>query len=76
MIEQEAFKCRIKARARDFTHLLAKSGGGSREAVTEQKIARTASMQGLGIAQIHGQNLADVSRHRAKSLLMPRELKG
>ena len=37
MIEQKACKYRAKARARDFTHLLAKSGGGSREAVTEQK---------------------------------------
>ena len=69
MIEQKSCKYRIKARARDFTHLLAKSGGGSREAVTEQqKPARTAPMQGLGIAQIHGQNLAEVSCDRAKSL--------
>ena len=68
MIEEKACKYRIKTRAKDFSSLLAKSGGGSSEAVTEQKNARTASMQGLGIAQIHGQNLAEVSCDRGKSL--------
>ena len=63
----------------------------SREAVTEakdlhvpreckgsglHKSTGTALKQGLGISHICWQNLAEVSRHRAKSLLMPREHKG
>ena len=69
MTGQKACKYRIEAGARDFTHLLAKSGGGSREAVTEQqKLHVPRECKGSGLHKIHVQNLAEVSCDRAKSL--------
>ena len=56
----------IKRMASNFTHLLAKSGGS--EPRPSKKPGNTALKQGLGISHISWQNLAEVSRDRAKDL--------
>ena len=64
MIEQNACKYSAKARARDFTDLLAKSGGS--QPPPSNKSVNTALNHGLRISHICWQNLAEVSRDRAK----------
>ena len=63
MIEQNACKYCVEARVRDFTNLLAKSGGS--ELYSGKMRVNTALKQGLGTSHICWQNLAEVSCDRA-----------
>ena len=64
MIKQNACKYHVTTRARDFTNLLAKSGGS--EAVIEKNACKYHVKTRLGISQICWQNLAEVSCDQAK----------
>ena len=64
---------RVNARARDCANPRAKSGGSEPPSI---KNLVTTALKRLGISALCWRNLAEVSRHRAKSLWMPREHKG
>ena len=64
MIEQNACKYHVKTRARDFTNLLAKSGGS--ELLSSKMPVNTMGKQGLGISQICWQNLAVIEENACK----------